>query len=188
MTQVAEPITDRSSADLERVHHWIGGRAVAGTSGRQGPVYNPATGELAREVDFASIEEVDAAVAAAKAAFPAWRAPSLSRRTEIMFRVRNLADAHRRDIAAHPTAAHGQVPSDSLAEAGRGRVETVIRAEAIAVRDGRVLDVGSNQEIRKLAGAQTPVIDLHGRFAMPGFNDAHTHLASGGFTKLRVNL
>ncbi|HEY4620132.1 MAG TPA: CoA-acylating methylmalonate-semialdehyde dehydrogenase, partial [Gaiellaceae bacterium] len=93
---------------------------VAGSSGRRGPVYEPATGELAREVDFASVEEVDAAVAAAKAAFPAWRATSLSKRTDIMFRVRNLVDTHRRDIAAFLTAEHGKVPSDALGEVARG--------------------------------------------------------------------
>ena len=70
MTQVAEP-TQATSSPTARVHHWIDGSGVPGTSGRSGPVYNPATGELAREVDFASVEEVDAAVAAAKAAFPA---------------------------------------------------------------------------------------------------------------------
>ncbi len=120
MTQVAVPETDRPSASLETVQHWIGGRRVAGTSGRRGPIYDPATGALAREVDFASVEEVDAAVAAARAAFPGWRAMSLSRRTEIMFRIRNLVDAHRHDIAAFLTAEHGKVPSDALGEVARG--------------------------------------------------------------------
>ena len=120
MTQVAEPQIDRSSSSGETVSHWIGGRRVAGSSGRRGPVYEPATGALAREVDFASVEEVDAAVAAAKAAFPAWRATSLSRRTEILFRIRNLVDAHRKDIAAFLTSEHGKVPSDALGEVARG--------------------------------------------------------------------
>jgi malonate-semialdehyde dehydrogenase (acetylating)/methylmalonate-semialdehyde dehydrogenase len=120
MTQVAEPEIDRSSPRGETVSHWIGGRRVAGSSGRRGPVYDPATGAVAREVDFASTDEVDAAVAAAKAAFPAWRATSLSKRTDIMFRVRNLVDAHRRDIAAFLTAEHGKVPSDALGEVARG--------------------------------------------------------------------
>ncbi|MEO5703541.1 MAG: CoA-acylating methylmalonate-semialdehyde dehydrogenase, partial [Candidatus Limnocylindrales bacterium] len=92
----------------------------AGTSGRRGPVFDPATGEIAREVDFASAEEVDAAVAAAKAAFPAWRATSLSKRTEIMFRIRNLVETHRRDLAAFLTSEHGKVPSDALGEIARG--------------------------------------------------------------------
>ncbi|HEX5148428.1 MAG TPA: aldehyde dehydrogenase family protein, partial [Candidatus Limnocylindrales bacterium] len=120
MTQVAEPESAPSSPAGETVSHWIGGRRVAGTSGRRGPVYDPASGELAREVDFASVEEVDAAVAAAKAAFPAWRATSLSRRTEILFRVRNLVDAHRKDIASFLTSEHGKVPSDALGEVARG--------------------------------------------------------------------
>jgi malonate-semialdehyde dehydrogenase (acetylating)/methylmalonate-semialdehyde dehydrogenase len=127
MTQVAEPGSARSgagptagSAETERVHHWIGGRSVAGESGRSGPVYNPAAGTLARQVDFASVEEVDAAVQAAAAAFPAWRATSLSKRTEILFKVRNLVDQHRADIAALLTAEHGKVPSDALGEVARG--------------------------------------------------------------------
>ncbi len=121
MTQVAEPRTDeRAAAARERVGHWIGGRRVAGTSGRTGPVYNPATGALAREVDFATVEEVDAAVAAAKAAFPAWRATSISRRTEILFRIRNIVDEHRQEIAALLTAEHGKVTSDALGEVARG--------------------------------------------------------------------
>ncbi|HYN64417.1 MAG TPA: CoA-acylating methylmalonate-semialdehyde dehydrogenase, partial [Candidatus Limnocylindrales bacterium] len=93
---------------------------MAGTSGRSGPVYNPATGQVAREVDFASAEEVDAAVLAAREAFTNWRATSLSRRTEIMFRIRNLVDEHRREIAAFLTAEHGKVPTDALGEVARG--------------------------------------------------------------------
>src|SRR5262245_51949654 len=62
------------------------------------------------------------------------------------------------------------------------------RVQALAISGGRVLAAGSNDEIRKLKGPNTQVIDLGGRFAMPGFNDAHTHLASGGFEKLNVNL
>ncbi|MGI8930474.1 MAG: CoA-acylating methylmalonate-semialdehyde dehydrogenase [Candidatus Limnocylindria bacterium] len=122
MTHVAEPpaTTGSDEATRERVNHWIGGKAVAGTSGRSGPVYNPATGETAREVDFASVEEVDAAVAAAHEAFPAWRATSISKRTEIMFRVRNLVEQHREELAAHLTREHGKVRTDALGEVARG--------------------------------------------------------------------
>jgi predicted amidohydrolase YtcJ len=59
---------------------------------------------------------------------------------------------------------------------------------ALAVREGRIIAVGSDQQIRKLKGKRTSVIDLQGAFVMPGFNDAHTHLSSGGFEKLNVNL
>jgi malonate-semialdehyde dehydrogenase (acetylating)/methylmalonate-semialdehyde dehydrogenase len=124
MTQVVDrsaPSTPSAGGHAgATVPHWIGGRHVAGTSGRRGPVYDPATGAVAREVDFASVEEVDAAVAAARAAFPAWRATSLSKRTEILFRIRNLVDEHRHAIAAHLTAEHGKVPSDALGEIARG--------------------------------------------------------------------
>jgi malonate-semialdehyde dehydrogenase (acetylating)/methylmalonate-semialdehyde dehydrogenase len=119
MTQLADREAT-SSTTTDVVPHWIGGRRVAGTSGRRGQVFNPATGAVAREVDFASTDEVEAAVAAAKAAFPAWRATSLSKRTEILFRIRNLVDAHRKEIAAHLTAEHGKVPSDALGEVARG--------------------------------------------------------------------
>ncbi|HET7182188.1 MAG TPA: CoA-acylating methylmalonate-semialdehyde dehydrogenase, partial [Candidatus Limnocylindrales bacterium] len=121
MTQLAEPTTDLAATPAtDTVPHWIGGGRVAGNSGRRGPVFDPATGKVAREVDFASIEEVDKAVAAARSAFPAWRATSLSKRTEIMFRIRNLIDQHRKELAAHLTAEHGKVPSDALGEIARG--------------------------------------------------------------------
>lgn len=121
MTQVAEPGVASSDAPTgERVSHWIGGRIVPGASGREGVVYNPATGQVARHVDFASAGEVAAAVAAAKAAFPGWRATSLSKRTDIMFKIRNLVEAHRHELAAHLTAEHGKVPSDALGEIARG--------------------------------------------------------------------
>ena len=120
MTQIAESQPEVASAGLDRINHWINGTRVAGTSGRRGPVYNPATGQVAREVDFASVEEVDAAVAAAHDAFPAWRATSISRRTEIMFRIRNLVEQHREEIAAHLTREHGKVRTDALGEVARG--------------------------------------------------------------------
>ena len=119
MTQVVEPFS-ATAATAERVNHWVNGAPLAGTSGRNGPVYNPATGKVARHVDFASVEEVDAAVASAKAAFPAWRATSISRRTEILFRIRNLVEQHREEIAAHLTREHGKVRTDALGEVARG--------------------------------------------------------------------
>jgi predicted amidohydrolase YtcJ len=62
------------------------------------------------------------------------------------------------------------------------------RVEAFAVARGKVSQTGSTAEIKKLAGPKTEVIDLKGAFVMPGFNDAHSHLANGGFEKLNVNL
>ncbi len=120
MTEVAEAPVAATSGQIKRISHWIGGRIVEGTSGRSGPVYNPATGEQAAEVDFASVEEVDRAVQAAKEAFPSWRALSLSRRTELFFRIRNLVDEHREDLAKLLTAEHGKVLSDAKGEVARG--------------------------------------------------------------------
>jgi malonate-semialdehyde dehydrogenase (acetylating) / methylmalonate-semialdehyde dehydrogenase len=105
---------------MKRISHWINGGTVAGTSGRTGPVWNPATGEQQATVELASAEEVDAVVAAAVAAFPAWRATSLSRRSEVMFHFRELVDANRKEIASHLTSEHGKVLSDALGEVARG--------------------------------------------------------------------
>ena len=120
MTEVATAPRQGDTQELSRISHWIDGRIVAGVSGRAGQVYNPATGEVAAEVDFASVEEVDAAVASARAAFPAWRAMSISRRAELFFAVRQLLDAHRDDIARILTREHGKVHSDALGEVARG--------------------------------------------------------------------
>ena len=109
MTQVAEPEISKTSPP-GRVSHWIDGRFVPGTSGREGPVYDPATGALTRHVDFASVDEVSAAVAAAKAAFPAWRATSLSKRTDIMFKIRNLVDQRRTRARGAPDSRARQGP------------------------------------------------------------------------------
>lgn len=62
------------------------------------------------------------------------------------------------------------------------------RAQAMAISAGRIISIGQNDLALKLKGKKTQVIDLGGHFVMPGFNDAHTHLASGGFEKLNVNL
>ena len=105
---------------VKAINHWIGGKRQEGGSGRVGPVYNPATGAQTGAVDFASVEEIDAAVQAAKAAFPAWRAVSLARRAELFFRIRELFSAHKEDLARLLTAEHGKVLSDALGEVTRG--------------------------------------------------------------------
>jgi malonate-semialdehyde dehydrogenase (acetylating)/methylmalonate-semialdehyde dehydrogenase len=83
-------------------------------------VWNPATGEPQAAVALASAEEVDQAVATAQRAFPAWRATPLSRRAEIMFKVRELVDANRRRIAEMITLEHGKTIADALGEVARG--------------------------------------------------------------------
>src|SRR5438270_11827730 len=103
-----------------RIPHWIGGRRVEGESGRSGPVYNPATGRQTGAVDFATAEEVDAAVSAAHDAFPAWRATSLAKRAELFFRIRELLHARREEAAEILVREHGKVFSDALGEVTRG--------------------------------------------------------------------
>src|ERR687892_1104680 len=117
---VVAPDRTGEQADLTRITHWIGGERVAGTSGRSGPVYNPAAGRQTGEVAFASIEEIDRAVATAKDAFTAWRAMSLSRRAELFFRIRELVHDRREEVARILTAEHGKVLSDALGEVTRG--------------------------------------------------------------------
>lgn len=103
-----------------RIAHWIGGGEVAGASGRVGPVFNPATGEQAAEVDLASAVEVGHAVAVAKDAGKAWRATSLSRRSAVMFKFRELLAAREGDLAAIITSEHGKVLADAAGEIARG--------------------------------------------------------------------
>lgn len=105
---------------LRTVTHWIGGKPVHSNSGRSGIVWNPATGEEQASVPFANVEDVDGAVATAKEAFPGWRATALSRRAEIMFRLRELVDHNRRKIAELLTAEHGKTISDAMGEVARG--------------------------------------------------------------------
>src|SRR5687768_11245730 len=105
---------------MERLGHWIGGKLVAGESGRSGPVFNPATGEQTHEVDFASVEEVDQAIENAREAFVSWRRSSLSKRADVMFRVRETFHERRADIGRIITEQHGKVLSDAMGEVARG--------------------------------------------------------------------
>ncbi|PNG20357.1 CoA-acylating methylmalonate-semialdehyde dehydrogenase [Streptomyces cahuitamycinicus] len=118
---------------MKTITHWIDGKPVEGTSGRFGPVYNPATGTQEKQVAFASVDEVDTAVASARAAFESWGESSLAKRTAILFKYRELLDAHRDEIAALITAEHGKVHSDALGEVARG-MEIVELACGISVQ------------------------------------------------------
>jgi malonate-semialdehyde dehydrogenase (acetylating)/methylmalonate-semialdehyde dehydrogenase len=120
MTEVAEAPAAGLDVTITPIPHWIDGRRVPGASGRTGPVFNPATGVQTGAVDLASAEEVAAAIASAKAAWPAWRAMSVARRAELFFRIRELFDQHREDLARLLTAEHGKVLSDAMGEVARG--------------------------------------------------------------------
>jgi len=118
-TLPADPKTSATSS-LRSVAHWINGKAAAGTSGRSSNVFNPATGKVQAQVPLANKAELDAAVAAAQAAFPAWGAMPPLRRARVMFRFREIFEARMDEIAAAITSEHGKVLSDAKGEATRG--------------------------------------------------------------------
>jgi malonate-semialdehyde dehydrogenase (acetylating)/methylmalonate-semialdehyde dehydrogenase len=102
------------------VGHYIGGRAVPGTSGRQQAVYNPATGQVARQVALASTDEVAAAVANAVAAQPAWGELPPIRRARVLNSFLALLNQHKDTLAAMISAEHGKVFTDAQGEVARG--------------------------------------------------------------------
>ncbi len=110
-----------TDGDVPELTHWIGGAARPGAGGTFGDVTDPATGAVSARVPFASAEEVDAAVAAAKAAFPGWRDTSLTQRTQVLFRFRELLNARAGELAELITAEHGKVASDAAGEVARGQ-------------------------------------------------------------------
>jgi len=105
---------------MNRILHWIDGKATAGAAERVGPVFNPATGEQAAEVVFASTSDVDTAVASAREAFESWRDSPLTQRQNIMFAFRELVAARRDDLARLLTAEHGKTLDDARGEVQRG--------------------------------------------------------------------
>lgn len=104
----------------QTIMNWISGARVAATSGQQLPVYNPATGVVTGQVQLASHADVDAAVVAAKAAFPAWSNLSPLRRSRVLNRFLALLNEHRDELARLITAEHGKVFTDAQGEVTRG--------------------------------------------------------------------
>ncbi|UAJ78223.1 CoA-acylating methylmalonate-semialdehyde dehydrogenase [Leifsonia sp. ZF2019] len=101
------------------IRHLIAG-AETGEPVRTGPVFDPATGERQHEVVLGSRADVESAIAAARAALPAWRATSLTKRADVLFRLRHLLTERRHELAAVVTSEHGKVLSDAAGEIGRG--------------------------------------------------------------------
>ncbi len=106
------------------ISHWINGRPVEVPTKETGPVYNPATGEEIARVPRGGAKEVEAAVAAAAKAFPAWRDTPLIARSAIFFAYRELCWKHREEMAKLITRDHGKTYPDALGEVVRG-LETV---------------------------------------------------------------
>jgi len=102
------------------ISNWIAGHHAVASSSRQQPVFNPASGVVTGQVQLSSATDVDAAVAAARTAFPAWSALPPLRRARILFRFLELLNAHRDDLAHMITAEHGKVFTDAQGEVTRG--------------------------------------------------------------------
>jgi len=116
---------------VSKVDHFINGKLVANSSARTGNVYNPATGQVIRTVGLAELTDAKSAIAAASAAFPAWRDTSLAKRTQIMFSFRELLNAKKEELAAIITTEHGKTLPDALGEVTRG-LEVVEFATGLA--------------------------------------------------------
>jgi malonate-semialdehyde dehydrogenase (acetylating)/methylmalonate-semialdehyde dehydrogenase len=105
---------------VQQIHSFVNGQVVARSDARTSPVYNPATGAVTAEVALSTTTEVASAVAAARAAFPAWAATPPLRRARIMNRFRDLLERNSAELAAIISDEHGKVRSDALGEVTRG--------------------------------------------------------------------
>ncbi|MBD0322677.1 MAG: CoA-acylating methylmalonate-semialdehyde dehydrogenase, partial [Aldersonia sp.] len=110
-----------TSTATKVISHWADGKPFAGSSEATAPVTNPATGEVTGEVALASVQDARHVIEAATDAFPAWRDTSLTKRTAIMFRFRELLNERKPELAKIITAEHGKVLSDALGEISRGQ-------------------------------------------------------------------
>ena len=116
MSTVAVPV----SSTLSSIVHWVDGRQVPSSGSRTADVYNPATGAVTGQVALANAADVDAAVASARRAFPAWADTPPIRRARVMFRFLELLNRHKDDLARAITAEHGKVFTDAQGEVARG--------------------------------------------------------------------
>src|SRR5690606_29297409 len=105
--------------DTADVGHYINGQETSGAAQKRKDVFNPALGQVARQVIMADQNDVNQAVESAKRAFPAWADTSPLRRARVMFNFLNLMNEHRDAIAAIITAEHGKVFSDAQGEVSR---------------------------------------------------------------------
>ena len=106
---------------MEKISHWIGGQRTAGASTHPtSPVYDPARGVQTAEVALATIDDVDDAVKVAVGAASSWGTSSVGFRASVLFRFRELIDAHTDELAAIITSQHGKVLDDARGEVVRG--------------------------------------------------------------------
>ena len=105
---------------MRRIEGFIGGKSVKATSGREGDVFNPNTGEVQARVSFATTEDVDTAVQAAAKALPGWSATNPQRRARVMFEFKRLVEANMQQLAELLSSEHGKVVADSKGDIQRG--------------------------------------------------------------------
>ena len=122
-TTVSDAAVGQSTggAPVPAVHHWVDGSERTSSGDRFSDVTDPATGRTTARLALATPEDVDAAVAAAEAAFPEWRDTSLARRTQVLFRFRELLNERAGELAELITAEHGKVLADARGEVARGQ-------------------------------------------------------------------
>src|SRR6185437_1340416 len=104
---------------MRDIAHIIAGKTVTGAN--RTPVFNPATGEESAQVASGGAAEIDAAVTAARAAFPAWAATPPAKRAKTMYEMRRLLEARKEELARAISAEHGKTHADALGEVARGQ-------------------------------------------------------------------
>jgi len=105
----------------QTIPHWINNKPYAGEADNSLPVTNPATGSVTGHVALATVEDARTVIDAAAAAFPAWRDTSLAKRTQVLFKFRELLNERKGELAEIITSEHGKVVSDALGEVSRGQ-------------------------------------------------------------------
>ncbi|SHG74157.1 malonate-semialdehyde dehydrogenase (acetylating) / methylmalonate-semialdehyde dehydrogenase [Kaistia soli DSM 19436] len=105
---------------MDRIANLVGGKKLPSTSARTAPIFNPATGEQIAELPLSTAAELDAAVAVAKAAFPAWAETTPLKRARVMFRFKDLLEQNADRIARAISSEHGKTHDDALGEVQRG--------------------------------------------------------------------
>ncbi|MDF3306244.1 CoA-acylating methylmalonate-semialdehyde dehydrogenase [Rhodococcus sp. T2V] len=140
------------------ISHWFDNKTFPGTSGNTAPVTNPATGAVTGEVALASVEDARTVIDAAAAAFPTWRDTSLAKRTQIIFKFRELLNERKGELAEIITSEHGKVVSDALGEVSRGQ-EVVEFACGIAhlLKGGMTENASTNIDVASIRQPVGPV-------------------------------
>ena len=142
----------------QTISHWINNDIFTGSSGQSAPVTNPATGQVTGQVALASVEDAQAVINAAVAAFPSWRDTSITKRVQTLFAFRELLNARREELAAIITAEHGKVLSDAMGEVARG-IEVVEFACGIPhlLKGGYSENASTNVDVYNIRQALGPV-------------------------------